>query len=150
MKAWNSYSLLVFVFQIGEHWKSEQSWNEQVLPWGKAVEFIFSTTLLEGQLIWYFISYCLQTRNHVSNCLLFLQINVKLFAIFIQLVSFTYLATKTPQVGFGETVPHICKSFLEFLCILINKSIHLFTKLFLSLGDLIVEIILWDLQKFRF
>ncbi|VIO94371.1 Uncharacterized protein BM_BM7129 [Brugia malayi] len=35
------------------------------------------------------------------------QINVKLFAIFIQLVSFTFLAIKAPQVGFGETVPHI-------------------------------------------
>uniref|UniRef100_A0A0R3RHC8 Neur_chan_memb domain-containing protein n=1 Tax=Elaeophora elaphi TaxID=1147741 RepID=A0A0R3RHC8_9BILA len=32
---------------------------------------------------------------------------VFLFAIFIQLVSFTFLAIKAPQVGFGETVPHI-------------------------------------------
>ncbi|VDK73616.1 unnamed protein product [Litomosoides sigmodontis] len=44
------------------------------------------------------------------------QINVKLFAIFIQLVSFTFLAIKAPQVGFGETVPHIYTFYVFTLC----------------------------------
>ncbi|VDD92517.1 unnamed protein product [Enterobius vermicularis] len=35
------------------------------------------------------------------------QLNIKLFAILIQLLSFTNLASKTPQVGFGDTVPNI-------------------------------------------
>ncbi|VDM39834.1 unnamed protein product [Toxocara canis] len=34
-------------------------------------------------------------------------LNIKLFAILIQLLSFTNLAGKTPQVGFGNTIPNI-------------------------------------------
>uniref|UniRef100_A0A914UH63 Neurotransmitter-gated ion-channel ligand-binding domain-containing protein n=1 Tax=Plectus sambesii TaxID=2011161 RepID=A0A914UH63_9BILA len=41
------------------------------------------------------------------------QLYVKLFAILLQFLCFQYLADKTPQIGFGDTVPNIYK-FYEF------------------------------------
>lgn len=57
------------------------------------------------------------------------QINVKLFAIFIQLVSFTFLAIKTPQVGFGETVPHI---YIFYAFTLVTTVVSLLLTLIIS------------------
>ncbi|VDK17350.1 unnamed protein product [Anisakis simplex] len=57
------------------------------------------------------------------------QINVKLFAILIQLLSFTNLASKTPQVGFGNTIPNI---YLFYVFTLATTVISLLITLIIS------------------
>uniref|UniRef100_A0A0M3IY43 Neur_chan_LBD domain-containing protein n=1 Tax=Anisakis simplex TaxID=6269 RepID=A0A0M3IY43_ANISI len=57
------------------------------------------------------------------------QINVKLFAILIQLLSFTNLASKTPQVGFGSTIPNI---YLFYVFTLATTVISLLITLIIS------------------
>lgn len=37
------------------------------------------------------------------------QLYVKLFAILLQFLCFQYLVEKTPQIGFGDAVPNLCK-----------------------------------------
>ncbi|KHN83749.1 Acetylcholine receptor subunit beta [Toxocara canis] len=57
------------------------------------------------------------------------QLNIKLFAILIQLLSFTNLAGKTPQVGFGNTIPNI---YVFYVFTLATSIISLLLTLIIS------------------
>ncbi|KIH60090.1 hypothetical protein ANCDUO_09668 [Ancylostoma duodenale] len=41
------------------------------------------------------------------------QIKVKMFALLLQFMSFQFMADKTPQLGFGSTVPKICENSFQ-------------------------------------